>query len=56
MAAQLSSSPVDLTMIYATYNTITFEWFDPEDDGGTPILDFLVYWNEGVDGQAFTLL
>jgi hypothetical protein len=43
-------------MIYATYNTISFEWFDPADDGGTPILDFQVYWNQGVDGNDFTLL
>jgi hypothetical protein len=56
MAAQLSSEPTDLQMIYATYNTISFEWFDPVDNGGTPILDFEVHWNEGVDGQVFSLL
>lgn len=40
MAAQLSTVPIDLQMVYATYNTISFEWTDPLDDGGTPILDF----------------
>jgi hypothetical protein len=40
MAAQLSTVPIDLTMIYATHSTISFEWTDPEDNGGTPILDF----------------
>ena len=56
MATKLSSAPIELTMVYATYTTITFEWSDPIDNGGTPILDFMIYWDEGNTGQAFTLL
>ena len=41
--------PVDLKLVYATDNTISFEWNDPDDDGGTPVFDFAVYWSQGTD-------
>jgi hypothetical protein len=56
MAAQLPTPPIDPVQVYSTSTTITYDWSDPEDNGGTPILDFEIYWNEGVDDAAFVLL
>ncbi len=56
MAAQLPTVPVDLLLITATKTTISFEWSDPLDDGGSPIIDFQVYWDSGVDGQTPTMI
>jgi len=40
MAAQLSTPPKNPTLVASTSTTINFEWFDPDNDGGTPIIDF----------------
>jgi Fibronectin type III domain len=46
--------PIGLTLVYATTTTISFEWLDSDNDGGSQILDFRVYWDAGVG--TFTLL
>lgn len=56
MAAQLPSPPQDPTLVSSTSTTINFDWFDPENDGGSPITDFQVYWNSGDDKNPFVLL
>ena len=30
-------------------------WSPPKDNGGTPITDYLVLWDEGVGGSFFVL-
>jgi hypothetical protein len=40
MAAQLPTPPQDPTLVSSTSTTINFDWFDPENDGGSPITDF----------------
>lgn len=56
MAAQLPTPPQDPTLISSTSSTISFDWFDPQDNGGSPITDFQVYWNNGNDNNPFVLL
>jgi len=56
MAAQLPTPPQDPTLVSSTSTTINFDWFDPDNDGGSPITDFEVYWNNGDDKNQFVLL
>lgn len=56
MAAQLSTPPMYPSLVFSTTSTITFDWFDPDDDGGTPIIDFQIYWNAGITNGTFVLL
>lgn len=56
MAAKLPTPPQDPTLVSSTSTTINFDWFDPDNDGGSPITDFEVYWNNGDDKNQFVLL
>lgn len=56
MAAQLPTPPTNPTLVYSTTSTITFEWYEPEDDGGSPIIDYQIYWNAGIVNGPFVLL
>jgi hypothetical protein len=35
---------------------MAFEWQEPEDIGGTPIIDYEVYWDAGSQGSNFEML
>lgn len=48
-------TPQSLTKVSADIGQITFSWQPPSDDGGTPITDYIVYWDRG-QGAAMTLL
>lgn len=51
MAAIKSSGPGVPTKITASVTEIYFSWTTPADNGGTPITDFNVYWDEGTGGS-----
>jgi hypothetical protein len=34
---------------------IAIEWTAPADDGGTPIYDYIVMWDQGLGGVFVTL-
>lgn len=55
MAAIAPSAPGTPTKISASTTEIYFHWTAPTDNGGTPITDYNVYWDEGTGG-SFTLL
>jgi Fibronectin type III domain len=55
-AATISSEPINLHVISSSYNSITFGWSAPVDNGGTPVTDYKVYWNAGIEGNSFGLL
>lgn len=40
MAATLPTPPLNPAQVFSTVSTITLDWDDSADDGGTPILDF----------------
>lgn len=56
MAAQVSDPPLNLVLTSASDTSITIEWVDPSFAGGTPVTDFKIYWNNGVDNGPFLLL
>jgi len=56
MAATLPTSPITLLYVSSTSSSITFEWTEPLNDGGTPVYDYKIYWNGGVDNDPFVLL
>ena len=55
MVAVKSDAPGLPTRKTATETSITIEWTPPNDDGGDPIDDYKVYWDEG-SGGSFILL
>lgn len=56
MAATLPGVPLSLTQTSSSSTSITFEWFDPASDGGTPVTDFSIYWNAGVTNGNYVEL
>jgi titin len=56
IAAQVPDAPTNLITSAASDVSVTIEWQDPSYDGGSPVTDYKVYWNEGVDEGPFVLL
>lgn len=56
MPAELPTPPTNPQMISSTSSTIHLEWFDPVSNGGTPISDYQIYWDNGSSGSQFELL
>ena len=55
MAAVKSDAPGLPTRKSATETSITVQWTPPNDDGGDPIDDYKVYWDEGSGGSFIFL-
>jgi hypothetical protein len=55
IAGTVPSAAINLVKVSADVGQITFSWSPPVDDGGTPLTDYLVYWDEG-QGSVLTLL
>ena len=57
MAAIKPGAPEAPTRKTATTESVTIQWEAPLDDGGDPIDDYNVYWDDGVGaGSSFFLL
>ena len=56
MAAELSTAPLNLELVHSTQSTLTFQWSEPAYNGGTPITDYMIYWDAGDNTQPFELL
>ena len=54
MPAVLPTKPLSLVLISSTSSTIHFSWSEPSYNGGTPISDYQIYWDQGTD--QFVLL
>lgn len=55
MAATLPGQPVNLSRKSSDEQSITIQWNEPIENGGSPILDYQVSWDEGTAG-SFTSL
>ena len=55
MAASLPSAPSTPTRKESSENSISIEWTAPSDDGGTPIFDYQVLWDQGTGGSFVSL-
>jgi hypothetical protein len=55
IAGTVPSRALNLAKVRADVGQITFMWEAPSDDGGTPITDYIVYWDEG-QGASLNLL
>jgi hypothetical protein len=47
IAASVPKAPLDLTMVSQSTTSITFSWSTNANDGGTPVTDYQVFWNQG---------
>jgi len=55
MAADLPSAPGTPIRYNSTETSVTIIWTPPQDNGGTPISDYIVYWDAGTGGQFVSL-
>jgi hypothetical protein len=55
MAASLSFAPGTPTRSASTETSITIVWTAPTDNGGTPIFDYQVLWDQGTGGSFVSL-
>ena len=53
MAAVRTGAPGNPTRKTATTDSVTIEWTVPSDDGGDPVDDYNVYWDQGLGGSSF---
>lgn len=56
MAATIPDAPISVVYLSSSFISITFGWSVPANNGGTPINDYKVYWNGGVDNAPFSIL
>ena len=52
MAAAVPDAPLDITMVSQSQTEITISWTAPY-NGGTPLTNYRVQWNEGVTDSDF---
>lgn len=55
IAGTYPNAPQVLNKVSADINQITFSWSNPPDDGGTPIIDYKIYWDNGTGEGLFIL-
>ena len=53
MAAVLPDAPDAPTRKTATTESVTIQWLAPAEDGGDPVDDYEVYWDQGLGGASF---
>ncbi len=54
IAAKVPDAPLNLTLVSATSSHIEFSWTSPY-NGGSPIVNFVVYWDLGLNGNFSSL-
>jgi hypothetical protein len=55
MAASLPLAPGTPTRKTSDETGITIEWTAPSDDGGSPIFDYQILWDQGTGGSFVSL-
>lgn len=54
MPAQTPGAPNAPTLTALSSSSIQISWtFDNTQNGGTPITDYTVYWDNGIGGETF---
>lgn len=55
MAAIQPGAPAAPTRLSSTTESVTISWSAPTENGGDPIDDYNVYWDQGLGGSFFPL-
>lgn len=55
IAGTVPGEVTDLVTVHADVQYITFEWTAPADDGGSPITNYQIFW-DNASGSGLTLL
>lgn len=55
IAGTVPSAPLTLGKVTSDIDHIAFSWGTPADDGGTPLIDYKIYWDNG-SGSGLILL
>jgi hypothetical protein len=55
-AATEPNKPHSLAKVSADSSEISVDWLVPEEDGGSPIIAYQLYWDEGVSNGNYVLL
>lgn len=54
IAASVPLAPYDLTRVELTTSSVKFNWLENSDNGGSPVRDYLIYWDEGNTDSSVT--
>ena len=55
MAATLPGVPGTPTRLTSTLTSLTLQWTEPVDNGGDPIRDYEVFWDQGLGASLVSL-
>lgn len=47
IAASVPSAPLDLVLVSQSTTSITFAWTPNGNNGGSPVTDYQIFWNQG---------
>jgi len=56
LAATVSTEPLNLRKVSATTARIEIEWDVPANNGFSAVFDYVVYWDEGAQNDAYSIL
>ena len=55
IAGTVPGPPSSLLKVSADTTQITFSWSAPSDNGGTPLVDYQIYWDNGINSGQHLL-
>ena len=56
-AATIPTAPTNLVRSSTTSkSSVIFTWSAPASNGGSPVTDYAVYWDQGADNNLFVLV
>lgn len=56
IAASVPSAPLNLQKVSQSQTHITFSWEANANDGGTPVTDYQVFWNQGSGSIQYEII
>lgn len=56
IAASVPNPPLGLALVSQSTTSITFSWTSNANNGGTPVTDYQVYWNQGSGSIQYSVI
>ena len=56
IAASVPQPPTNLVMVSQSTTSISFSWTQNANDGGSPVTDYAVFWNQGSGSIQYEII